>query len=284
MVLLSAVAHVGWNFLFKRAHDHEAFVWWMQVAISVLFLPMAVFIAVVDPIESLGWLFVVGTGILHAFYFLLLARSYARGDLSQVYPIARGTGPALAPILGVLLLGETVSPPAIGGVIAIVVGILVVFWWGRLAMIFQRPLMFLKEPGTLYALATGLFIAVYSIWDKVGVRYVAPFLYMYLMALGTGIILTPYILKSRGLAAVRGEWQVNAWTIVAVGVLVFAAYGLVLSALAISRVSYVWPAREIGIVVAVLLGSLVLKEPFGRGRVLGSCLIVLGVTAVALAP
>ena len=284
MVLLSAVAHVGWNFLFKRAHDHEAFVWWMQVAISVLFLPMAVFIAVVDPIESLGWLFVVGTGILHAFYFLLLARSYARGDLSQVYPIARGTGPALAPILGVLLLGETVSPPAIGGVIAIVVGILVVFWWGRLAMIFKRPLMFLKEPGTLYALATGLFIAVYSIWDKVGVRYVAPFLYMYLMALGTGIILTPYILKSRGLAAVRGEWQVNAWTIVAVGVLVFAAYGLVLSALAISRVSYVWPAREIGIVVAVLLGSLVLKEPFGRGRVLGSCLIVLGVTAVALAP
>ena len=256
----------------------------MQVAISVLFLPMAVFIAVVDPIESLGWLFVVGTGILHAFYFLLLARSYARGDLSQVYPIARGTGPALAPILGVLLLGETVSPPAIGGVIAIVVGILVVFWWGRLAMIFKRPLMFLKEPGTLYALATGLFIAVYSIWDKVGVRYVAPFLYMYLMALGTGIILTPYILKSRGLAAVRGEWQVNAWTIVAVGVLVFAAYGLVLSALAISRVSYVWPAREIGIVVAVLLGSLVLKEPFGRGRVLGSCLIVLGVAAVALAP
>ena len=284
MVLLSAVAHVGWNFLFKRAHDHEAFVWWMQVAISVLFLPMAVFIAVVDPIESLGWLFVVGTGILHAFYFLLLARSYARGDLSQVYPIARGTGPALAPILGVLLLGETVSPPAIGGVIAIVVGILVVFWWGRLAMIFKRPLMFLKEPGTLYALATGLFIAVYSIWDKVGVRYVAPFLYMYLMALGTGIILTPYILKNRGLAAVRGEWRVNAWTIVAVGVLVFAAYGLVLSALAISRVSYVWPAREIGIVVAVLLGSLVLKEPFGRGRVLGSCLIVLGVTAVALAP
>ena len=284
MVLLSAVAHVGWNFLFKRAHDHEAFVWWMQVAISVLFLPMAVFIAVVDPIESLGWLFVVGTGILHAFYFLLLARSYARGDLSQVYPIARGTGPALAPILGVLLLGETVSPPAIGGVIAIVVGILVVFWWGRLAMIFKRPLMFLKEPGTLYALATGLFIAVYSIWDKVGVRYVAPFLYMYLMALGTGIILTPYILKSRGLAAVRGEWRVNAWTIVAVGVLVFTAYGLVLSALAISRVSYVWPAREIGIVVAVLLGSLVLKEPFGRGRVLGSCLIVLGVTAVALAP
>jgi uncharacterized membrane protein len=69
-----------------------------------------------------------------------------------------------------------------------------------------------------------------------------------------------------------------------VGALTFLAYGLVLSALEFSRVSYVWPVREIGIVVAVLLGSLVLKEPFGRGRVLGSCFIVLGVVAIALAP
>ena len=156
LVLLSSVAHVGWNFLMKRARDHEAFVWWMQAAITVLFLPMAVFIAVVDPMESRGWLFVVGTGILHAFYFVLLGRGYARGDLSQVYPIARGTGPALVPILGVLLLGEAVSPPAVGGIIAIVVGILVVYWSGRLALMFKSPLMFLKEPGTLYALATGL--------------------------------------------------------------------------------------------------------------------------------
>ena len=120
---------------------------------------------------------------------------------------------------------------------------------------FSRPLMFLKEPGTLYAVATGLFIAAYSIWDKVGVRYVAPFLYMYLMALGTGIILTPYILRSRGLAAVREEWRVNSWTIIGVGALTFLAYGLVLSALALSKVSYVWPAREIGIVVAGAAGQ-----------------------------
>ena len=188
------------------------------------------------------------------------------------------------PILGVLLLGEAVSPQAVGGIVAVLVGLLVVYWSGRVSLMFSSPLMFLKEPGTLYAVATGLFIAAYSIWDKVGVRYVAPFLYMYLMALGTGIILTPYILRSRGLAAVREEWRVNSWTIIGVGALTFLAYGLVLSALALSKVSYVWPAREIGIVVAVLLGSLVLKEPFGRGRVLGSCFIVLGVVAIALAP
>ncbi len=284
LVLLSAVAHAGWNFLLKRALDHEAFVWWIQVAITVLFLPLGVIMFVLEPIEGRGWLFVVGTGILHSFYFVFLGRGYARGDLSQIYPIARGTGPVLVPVLGVLLLGEQVSVPAVGGIVAVLAGIFIVYWSGRVALILRRPLMILREPGNLYAVATGLFIAAYSIWDKVGVGYVAPFLYMYLMALSTGIILTPYMLGRRGLAALRGEWRANAWTIVAVGALTFFAYGLVLTALTLSRVSYVWPSREIGIVVAVLLGSLVLKEPFGRGRILGSCCIVAGVAAIALAP
>ncbi len=284
MVLLSALAHVGWNFLMKRARDHEAFVWWIQAAMTVLFLPLAVYLALVEPVPSQGWVFVIGTSILHAFYFVLLGRGYASGDFSQVYPLARGTGVALVPILGVLLLGEAVSPQAAGGVIAIFAGMFVVYWSGRISLMFSQPLVIMREPGTLYALATGLFIAGYSIWDKVGVSFVAPFLYMYLMALGTGAILTPYTLKFRGLAAVRNEWRANRWTIVAVGVLTFLAYGLVLSALEISQVSYVWPVREIGIVVAVLLGSLILKEPFGRGRVLGSCCIVIGVIAIALAP
>lgn len=284
LVLLSAVAHAGWNFLLKRALDHEVFVWWIQVAMTVLFLPLAVIIFVLEPIGSRAWLFVVGTGILHSFYFVFLGRAYARGDLSQIYPIARGTGPALVPILGILILGEQVSVPAIAGIVTVLVGIFIVYWSGRLALILRRPLMILREPGNLYAVATGLFIAAYSIWDKVGVGYVAPFLYMYLMALSTGIILTPYVLARKGLAALRDEWRANAWTIVAVGALTFIAYGLVLSALTVSRVSYVGPSREIGIVMAVLLGSLVLKEPFGRGRILGSCCIVAGVAAIALAP
>ena len=284
LVLLSAVVHAGWNFLLKRGQDKEAFVWWMQAAMTVMFLPLAVVIAVVDPMQGRGWLYVVGTAILHAFYFVFLGRGYARGDLSQVYPIARGTGPALVPILGVLLLGEAISAQAITGIVAVVAGIFVVYWSGRLVLIIRHPLMLLRERPTRYALATGLFIASYSVWDKVGVEYVSPFLYMYLMALGSGIILTPYILGTRGIAAVRREWHVNSWTIVIVGGLSFLAYGLVLSAFELSKVSYIAPSREIGIVVAVLLGSLVLKEPFGRDRVLGSCLIVLGVGAIALAP
>ncbi len=284
MVLLSGVAHVGWNFLMTRTDDHEAFVWWLQIAMTVIFAPLALLILLTDPPVGRGWLFVAGTGLVHAFYFVFLARGYASGDLSQVYPIARGTGPALVPILGVLLLGERVSAPAVVGIIAILAGIFIVYWSGRMTQMLAHPLLILREPGTRYAIATGLCITVYSIWDKVGVTYVAPFLYMHLMALVTGILLIPYMVRRRGVAALAAAWRANTRAIIVAAVLTFLAYGLVLSALALAQVSYVWPAREIGIVIAVLLGSLVLKEPFGRGRLLGASLVVLGVAAIALAP
>ena len=107
LILLSAIAHAGWNFLLKRANDHEAFVWWMQLGISVIFCPLAIALCILTPIKyPEGWIFVLGTSVLHAFYFVLLGRGYAHGDLSTVYPVARGTGPALVPILGVFILGD----------------------------------------------------------------------------------------------------------------------------------------------------------------------------------
>ena len=211
-------------------------------------------------------------------------RRYAHGDLSTVYPIARGTGPALVPILGVFILGEAISSQAMIGIVTVVVGIFVVYWSGNLTKIFKNPLMILGEKSTLYALATGMFICLYSVWDKKGVVHVTPFLYMYLMALGSGIFITPYILKARSLGAIVDEWRLNYRAIVLVSALTFLAYGLVLTALSLSKLSYVWPAREMGIVAAVLLGTLVLKEPFGRSRLLGSLLVVFGVVLVALAP
>ena len=286
LVLLSGVAHVGWNFLMTRADDHEAFVWWMQVVMAVLFAPLALLLFVAEPVSPQGWLFVFGTSLIHTFYFLFLARGYASGELSQVYPIARGTGPALVPILGVLLLGESVSMPAIAGIAAIVAGVFFVYWTGRMARLISHPLQFLSEPGARYAVATGLCIAAYSIWDTLAVQatLISPFLYMHLMSLGVAVMLAPYILRRHGLSALRSAWRAGARAIIAAAALTFLAYGLVLTALQLAQVSYVWPAREFGIVIAVLLGSLVLKEPSGLGRLLGSCLIILGIGAIAIAP
>ena len=112
----------------------------------------------------------------------------------------------------------------------------------------------------------------------------SPFLYMYLMSLGVALGLAPYVWRAHGAGLLRAEWRANTTSIVAAGLLMFLAYGLVLSALRISRVSYIAPAREVGIVFGVILGIAVLKEPYGRGRLLGSSLIVLGLVLIAAFP
>ena len=284
LVLISAVAHASWNYLLKGAIRPEAFSWWLLVAISVLLLPLGAVLAWQTSIESPGWWYILGTVVLHCLYFLFLGRGYTHGDLSLVYPIARGIGPMAVPVLGVLLLDETVSALAVGGIVAVVIGIYTAYWWGNISGIVRDPLRLLKDPGTRYAMFTGAVITVYSVWDKVGVRYVNPLLYMYLMSLGTALSLTPYMLWAQGRDTLAREFRAGARRIVVAGLLTFLAYGLVLSALDFSRVSYISPAREVGIVVAVVLGATLLKEPFARGRILGSGSIVLGLVLIAVAP
>jgi len=215
---------------------------------------------------------------------MFLGRSYASGELSLAYPIARGVGPALVPILGVLVLHETVAPQAIVGIVSVVLGICTLYWWGRLRQILADPFKFLRERSTRYALLTGVVIAVYSVWDKVAVEQVTPFLYMYLFSLASATIFTPYVIKNHGWGVILAEWRKDSKGIIASAILSFLAYGMVLTALQFSRVSYIAPAREISIVVGALLGIIVLKESFGKGRLTGSCLIVVGLVLIALAP
>ena len=283
LVLLSAVAHATWNFLIKRAANQEVFIWWVLISISVLLSPLAAILIWRYPISYPGWWFILGTAVLHALYFVFLGRSYTCADLSLVYPIARGTGSVLVvPVIGVLLLKEIITTLAIVGIISVVLGIFTVYWWGQFQKVFRDPFRFFREAGARYTLLTGLVIAVYSVWDKMGVSYVNPFLYMYFLVLGSALFLAPYICRVHG-TKVRIEVERRAGSIIMSGLLMFISYALILFALQFSRVSYISPAREVGVVVGVLFGTLLLGEPFGKGRVLGSCLIVFGLVLLSLA-
>ena len=284
LVLLSALAHAAWNFLLKHATNQEVFTWWMRVAISVLLLPFALVLLWHTSYTPLSLYIIIGRSLLDMVYFMFLGRSYASGDLSLTYPIARGVGPALVPVLGVLVLHETVAPQAIAGIVCVVVGIYTLYWWGRLSQILAVPFEFLRERGTRYALLTGVVIAVYSVYDKVAVEQINPFVYMYLFSLGSGIIFTPYVIKNYSRRVILTEWRTGSKRIIASAMLSFLAYAMVLTALQFSRVSYIAPAREVSIVVGVLLGIIVLKESFGKGRLIGSCLIVVGLVLIAVAP
>jgi len=268
----------------KRALNPPAFSSLLLASSGVALAPIGVILLWLDFPDATGWWFILGTVLLHVLYFGFLAKSYTSADLSLAYPIARGTGPALVPVAGVLVLNEEVHPMAVSGIVSVVTGIFVIYWGGRLREVISNPLSLIKTSGTRYALLTGLTITAYAIWDKQGVQHVNSFLYMYLMLLGSAVFLVPHAVRTLGLPTLREEWRRNGPWIVAAGMLTFLAYGLVLTALTFSRVSYVAPAREVGIVLAVILGAVFLRESFGRNRVLGAFCIVLGLSLIATSP
>ena len=282
LVVASAGAHATWNLLLKRAQRQEVFVWWLSAFGVLGALPIAAVLAVWGGFEPVGVWYVVGSALVHICYFLCLGRSLARSDLSLVYPIARGFGPGLAPVLAVFALGETVTAPAWVGIAGIVVGIYIMAWWGQLRQLIADGGLARNTGGVAYALLTGVCIAIYTIVDKRGVGYISPFLYLYLTTCGVAVGMLPYIMRSYGAAAIVQEWRSGAWAVAAGAGLLFLAYGLVLTAMRIADVSYVAPAREVGLLFALLLGAVVLKERVTAGRVIGAALIVTGLALLTL--
>ena len=120
----------------------------------------------------IGLWFMLATIALNVSYVNLLALSCAEGDLSLVYPVARGMGPMIVPVLAVVFSSETMEPLAIGGIASIVGGIYTISWWGNFHQVLRRPLLFLSSAGMRYAVLTGLTIATYVIADKEGVDHV----------------------------------------------------------------------------------------------------------------
>lgn len=278
LILLSAAAHATWNYLYKLTPEKALFSWSFCALASLLFLPLGLGVLVTVGLPWPGPVYLAGTMLLHALYFAFLGRAYAQGDLSLTYPVARGTGVLLTPLLGALFLGESVSPVAVLGIATIVGGLLVVHGVVRPA----KVLAALRAPGARAALATGLVIAGYSVWDKQGVGVVSPLLYNYGVFLAQALAAAPVALRRR--SALRALWRRHWPAIGAAAVLSPLAYLLVLVAMTVARVSYVAPAREIGIVFGTALGVVLLREPAGRLRLLGAALITLGVVILALAP
>ena len=282
LVLVSALAHASWNVLLKKSHDKEIFIWLAQLFMCLLFSPLFILIIRYQGIESSGWMYIIGTSVLHAFYFIFLSRSYEHGDVSEVYPIARGTGPAIVPILGIVVFDEIVSLPAAAGIIFVCIGIFGIYRSSLLSNVLSNPLKIVKNKSVAYSLLTGITIAAYSICDKKGVEYVHPLAYMYLMMAGSSGLLTPFIFARKQISDIQVEIRANWRTICTVGVLTFAAYSMVLFALEIGKLSYVWPVREVSIIIAVFLGRIFLHEKLESIRIAGACAIVAGVILIGV--
>lgn len=279
LILVAAIAHATWNLLAKGARDSVAFSWLFAAGSAALYLPLALgAIFWLRPEIDGRWPVLIGVSAsLHLVYYLLLGQGYRAGDLSLVYPLARGTGPLLATIAAILIFGERPSILALGGAGLVVSGVLLMALPARLKL--QEG----AGRAAAYAVATGAVIAIYTLWDKRGVSVVPPLLYTWGIDLTRASLLAPLALAtSERRRAVAKEWRYNRRAVLVVAILGPAAYILVLTALATSTVSYVAPAREISIVAGALLGARLLREGDAGRRLLGAATIVAGVIALAL--
>ncbi|WP_171074390.1 DMT family transporter [Nonomuraea basaltis] len=277
LVLVAAVAHATWNLLSKRASqaDGLVFVWLVAVAAAVVWSPLfAGFLLVTG--ARLTWrdLAVIGgSTAIHLCYFVLLQRGYGAGDLSVVYPVARGTGPMLASLVAVLFLGERPSAAGVAGIALVGVGVLLLS--GNAA---RGDLS-----GVLAGLVVGLFIAGYTVWDSrvVSAFAVAPLMLNYLGEVGRALVLTPFVLGARR-RLILPVWRQHRFGILGAAVLAFVSYLLVLYAFTMAPVSVVAPAREISVLIAVVLGGRLLAEGDLPRRLLAAGVILGGVVAIAL--
>ena len=294
LLIAAAVLHAIANALMKHARDKLAFVWWMLGAYCILGLPL---ILPLSHVQWQGWVFVVVSGLLEAVYFLTLTRAYSHGDLSVVYPIARGSAPLFIMLWAYLFLTERPTAVGLAGILIIVTGLYLInlSTWSD----WKRPLLGFKSPAVRWAFVTGLLISAYSAVDKKGVTYVPPFLYLYLLLLVCWIAITPQwfsgerraaILQEIGLQKVAGgEIEESGWRfrsrvayVVAAALFGTTAYMLVLAAMRHTPVSYVGPVREVSVVFGAWIGVRFMGEKSGSFRLIASCLVALGIILIAL--
>lgn len=276
------MSHALWNMLVRRGAHPEPFAFCMAAAATLLYLPLGVSMWLAGGVPAEGWPFVAVTTVVHAAYFVLLGRGYEHGDLGLVYPIARGTGPLLVPVLAVPLLGEEVSPLGAVGVGLIVVGIVSLSAGGFTPAALKTLAAAARHPAARYALLTGVTIALYSVNDKVGVRWVQPALYAYIFFVGSVMLSAPYFLIARRASTVAC-WRTNRRSVLLAGALSPATYVTALMAFRLGPVSYLAPMRELSIVVAALLGMVVLGEPRSLSRLTSVSLTALGVMVIGFA-
>lgn len=277
LVLTAALFHSGWNALTKQARDQFAFLCLAVAVASVLFLPVTLWTLPPGGVPTGAWPFVIATVVLHALYFYALGRSYRAGEFSLVYPVARGLGVALVPVFAALLLDERPSAMGALGIALVVVGIVALQWVGR-PRVTHGPRL---GAGTGWALLTGVTIAAYALVDKAGVSRLHPAPYIGLMFVGSLLLLVPAALLDT--ERFRREWRTNWRAILVASVMTLTAYLLVLFAFRLSKTGYVVAAREVSIVISVVIGRLWFGERHLSARLAGATAVLAGLICLAFA-
>ena len=274
LALVAAAMHGTWNVMVKVSADPlVTFYRSTMMGAAIMTIPAAVAVFVFRPPFSLSVLvFLFASAAFEVAYMWLLATAYGRGEISVVYPIARGTAPLIAVAIGLTLLGERLSVPQFAGVALLLGGILAVT---------------LPQTGgraTVPAVLTGVAIASYTAIDRVGVRLTTPWLYGWILIvlMATGMAASLWVAARFGFR--RDPAKAIGWRMAAaIGVISWGAYLLVLVALYLAPLAIVAPVRETAIVAVAIWGVWRLRERKAAPlKLAGAASTLLGVVLLAV--
>lgn len=285
LVLAAAACHALWNLVAKKAGGGNHFVLIGSLLVSVLWLPIVVWVGVGEVARwgVLEWAVLAASAVVHILYFRTLLHGYAVSDLTVVYPVARGSGPLLSSAGAVIVLHETMSIVSAAGALAVVAGVFLIAGgpnlWRHAHDPAQRDRV---RRGVLWGALTGSFIAGYTLIDGYAVKLllISPLLVDYVGNVLRVPVMLPFALRDpRGfMLAWRTQWRA-AMVVATLGPL---SYIMVLYAMRMAPLSHVAPAREVSMLFAALLGGTLLGEGDRWLRLLGAASIAAGVAGLAL--
>ncbi len=268
-VLLASLLHASWNTIVKLGVDPYLRLSIVNLTISLLALPFAL---LWPPPPGEAWPWLLASIAAHSVYYLTLARGYAHGDLSQVYPLARGLAPPLVALFAIPVAGEAPSALGLVGVLLVAGGVASLAWTGR------RPR---RLPAVSSAVLCGVAIALYSVFDGLGVRASPePASYIAWLFLLEPFAFSLFVFLSRG----RFALPPRELALAAVGgVLSGIAYALVIWAMSRAPMAYVSALRETSVLIAAAIGIFWLREPFAASRLAAAALVFTGALLLRLA-
>ena len=270
-VLGAAFLHATWNACIKTGTSKQTSMLIMTVWQGVI----GGLIVMWRPLPAAEvWPWVIASGVVHMFYQLFLAYAYEQGDLSRVYPLARGAAPMMVLLVSLVALPDAVAATEYVGIIVIGLGI-VCMAWGALASGESRKLI-------PFALGAACATAAYTLIDGVGARIGGdPITYVGWLLLMSAFFYLPAILMLKGTSIVyasKRDWMIGVFT----GGASLVAYGIAVWAMSVAPIAVVAALRETSILFAMLIGWLVFHDKMDRLKAFAGLLIVTGVVLTRL--
>lgn len=270
LILGAAVLHATWNAIIKGSADRGLAMGLLNLGHAALGL---VLVLLYMPPAAEAWPYIIASTFIHFFYYAFLLWAYRHGDLSQVYPIARGIAPVLVALGAQIFADEYLPPVAWGGILLVSFGISILF--------FGRRDRAANPQAISAALLTGIAIASYSIVDGLGVRASqSPFGYigwLFLLECIPGVFFIVYR---------RKNWSGVQSRILTIGIcgglLSAVAYGLAIYAKSLTSLGTVSAIRESSVIIAALIGVIWFKERPWKLRMVAAIIVASGVTLLAV--